>query len=142
MGYAEILVTGKFLKARSRQGHSFHMNDSWVPIFRSLSYLVQSWEKLQAGTNTQTYIQANIRKLLTTASRGFSAYLLVCHFIKFRTPSIPKIITGFRIWQMELHGFWSNLALIPRTKSGMGRWRMRVRYSKTNVTPFAIFRIW
>ena len=68
MRYAEITVTGKFLKARSRQGHSFHMNDSWVPIFRSLSYLVRSWEELQAGTNRQTYIQANIRKRLTTAS--------------------------------------------------------------------------
>ena len=74
MGYAEIPVTGKFLEARSRQGHSFHMNDSWVPIFRSLSYLVRSWE--EAGTNTQTYIQANIRKRLETASRGFDyAYL-------------------------------------------------------------------
>ena len=76
MRYAEITVTGKFLKARSRQGHSFHMNDSWVPIFRSLSYLVRSWEDLQAGTNTQTYIQANIRKRLTTASRGFDYYYL------------------------------------------------------------------
>ena len=76
MGYAEIPVTWKFLKARSRQGHSFHMNDSWVPIFRSLSYLVRSWEDLQAGTNTQTYIQANIRKRLTTASRGFDYYYL------------------------------------------------------------------
>ena len=76
MGYAKIPVTGKFLEARSRQGHSFHMNDSWVPIFRSLSYLVWSREELQAGTNTQTYIQANIRKRLATASRGFDyAYL-------------------------------------------------------------------
>ena len=46
MGYAEIPVTGKFLKARSRQVNSFHMNDSWVPIFRSLSYLVRSWEEV------------------------------------------------------------------------------------------------
>ena len=76
MGYAEIPVTGKFLEARSRQGHCFHMNDSWAPTFRSLTYLVWSWEELQAGTNTQTYIRANIRNRPTTASLGFDyAYL-------------------------------------------------------------------
>ena len=76
MGYAEIPSMGKFLKARSRQGHSFHMNDSWVPIFRSLSYLVRSWEEVTCRYKYTNIYTSKYKKTSYDCVMGLDYYYL------------------------------------------------------------------